>query len=696
MNKKTGIVVPLSALYTKECPDVGDFLALKPFADFCKKSNLSIIQLLPVNDTGTQSSPYSGLSAFALHPLYIRIEALPEFNDALANDKAFSSCYKAYKKDFVYSKRFDYDAVLNKKNELLHLIYAYIEKRVISEQKNSTGKVNTVTASSTNTFAQDFIYQTEKFVMNNDWIIPYAVYKNLKDVHMQASWKQWDQSFQEYTMEQIQLRWNNKALKSSHRFFVWCQLRAAQQFKEAADYVKSLGIIIKGDIPILMNEDSADTWAYKDYFNHTMRAGSPPDGENPMGQSWGFPTYNWDNLSKDDYSWWKDRVDAASEYYSAFRIDHILGFFRIWAVNEKDTNAYLGYTLPCHTFNAKTLNEKGFDNDRIKWLFVPHIPTNIIEDITWNHDEAVKILSKVCDRIGDEELWNFKKKITGDVLIYQNHFSDDNDKDQRIKDALSAKWRDRALVETSKNHFVPVWRYSDSTAWRSLNDNEKHILEELFAEKTEAENKLWKKQALNVLTPITKQTSMIPCAEDLGVNLAVMPEVLQKLNILSLKVLRWTRQWDQNGQPYNQLKDYPSLSVCTSSVHDSPTLRQWWNDEKDSVRAYINMWNTRPMDLFDEQSNINPDQSFNPELAKFVLESSAQTASAWFINPLQDYLYLDSQYYMENPIEERINVPGTVNGFNWTYRIPVLIEQLLDNTNLTKEISIIANIHDNN
>ena len=695
MNRKTGIVIPLSSLYTKECPDVGDYLALKPFADFCKKSDINIIQLLPVNDTGTQSSPYSGLSAFALHPLYIRIEALDEFEDAMANDKTFASHYKSYKKEFIYQKRFDYEKVLNKKNELLHLLYAYIEKRIAAEEKKSDSKVNTVTASSKTTFAQDFYIQTEKFVMNNDWVIPYAVYKNLKDDHMQSSWKEWPKNLQDLTMEQIRLRWNNKALKSSHRFFVWCQMRAAEQFKESCDYCSSLSIIIKGDIPILMNEDSADTWAYKDYFNHNLRAGSPPDGETPMGQNWGFPTYQWDNLEKDNYSWWKDRISTASQYYSAFRIDHILGFFRIWAVNHLDTTAYLGYTIPCSTFTTKNLNEKGFDDNRIKWLSKPHIPTRLIEDITWNHDEAVSILSQVCDRIGNEELWNFNKKIKGDRMLYDCHFSDDSDKDIRIKNALSAKWRDRTLIEVKKNHYVQIWKYYESTAWNTLSDAEKSSLSSLFAIKDANENKLWKKQALNVLTPITKQSSMTPCAEDLGVNLEVMPEVLNKLNILSLKVLRWTRLWQEPYQPYVQLKDFPELSVCTTSVHDSPTLRQWWNNEKDSVSAYISMWNNRPKDLFTQEESIDASQDFNAQTARFVLESAAHTNSQWFINPLQDYLYLDQSYYMDNPDDERINVPGTVNEFNWTYRIPVSIEDLLKNIHLSESIANIAKIHDN-
>ena len=384
LERKTGVVIPLAALYDEGQCAIGDFLSLKPFADFCSQCNLTLIQLLPVNDTGTQSSPYSGLSANALHPLYIRISALPEFS-----------------------------AVLNEKTKLLHLLYSFIEKKYAKEGSSQATSLNK---------------EITAFIKANKWVIPYAVYKNLKDVHNQASWKEWDKSLQSLTKDQIQLRWSNRALKSSHQFFVWCQMRAAAQFSEAADYVRQKGIILKGDIPILMNEDSADAWAYKDFFDHSMRAGAPPSGDSPMGQNWGFPTYNWNMLAADNYSWWKERVQTAARYYGAFRIDHILGFFRIWAVNEKESTAYLGHTMPYNSIPRTQFEQAGFNKDRLKWLSEPHIPTGIIEDITWNHEEAVHMLSQIADRIGNEELWNFKSDITSDSQIYASHFSDDEGK----------------------------------------------------------------------------------------------------------------------------------------------------------------------------------------------------------------------------------------------------------------------------
>lgn len=718
MERKTGVVVPLSALYTKDCEAAGDFLALKDFADFCEKCSLGVIQLLPVNDTGTQSSPYSGLSAYALHPMFIRIDALPEFDEAYKMDSAFAKAYRAFKKDFKYSPRFDYDKLTQRKTELLHLLYNYIEKRCAGKvkpkappkpKKAAAGEASAEAKAAapaapakltppTEEYAAKLKGELDAFIRKNTWITYYAVFKDLKDSAMQATWKAWPDELRNLDRKQIELRWNNKAHRSSHNFFVWCQLRASEQFQEAADYVKGKGITLKGDLPILMNDDSADCWAWPEYFNQEQLAGSPPDGENPVGQNWGFPTYSWDKIAASDFAWWKERVTLAARYYGAFRIDHILGFFRIWSVRRGETTAYLGHTTPCSAISLEKLEDAGFDEGRINWLSKPHIPTGLIEDITWNHDEAVTILSKLCDRVGEEELWNFKEEILTDGQIYSQPLADDEGKDRRLKEALARKWRDRALIRQEDGSFIPVYSYPESTAWKSLNGEEQSKLRELFTENAEKEDKLWEKQALETLTPICRATRMIPCAEDLGASLACMPGVLDKVGILSLKVVRWNRDWGTDGQPYVPFSKYPAMSVCTTSVHDSPTLRQWWNNEKQSVEAYLRLVSDGGNGSGDNAGNAetlpNKDDAFDEKIAAFCLESSAKTGSNWLINPLQDYLFLNQKYYKERQDDERINVPGSVNSFNWTYRIPVSVAELEKDAALIEGIKKIAAIHD--
>ena len=679
-NKKlTGVVVPLGALYTKENPIIGEFPDLIDFADFCKQAGLSIIQLLPVNDTGTQSSPYSGLSAFALHPIYIRIKNIEGFSKAYKNDKAFKAVYYEFTKNAAYSPRYDYDYILNTKITLLKMLYDLTPTGQTGEPEDSLSA----------------------WIKENSWVKTYAVYKNLKWKYMQASWKSWQKDDKEITPEQISKLWSTKKLKKDHLFYAWCQMVADEQFSKAVKQVHRLGLLLKGDIPILMNEDSCDTWANPEVFNQELRAGSPSDFDNPAGQNWGFPTYNWKNLKDDNYGWWKNRLKTASAYYDAYRLDHILGFFRIWAIPSCDCNALNGHTEPYACFKAVDLYELGFDEDRIRWLSKPHIPTKAIEDITWNHETAHKILELFCNRINDEELWLFDKSVTGSQQLAATDFGKlvEDEAAEKIRQVLVKYWSDRTLLEVAKNKYIPLWTYGQSTSWASLNDNEKNALTELFASLEKKNLKLWQKQADEIFTAITKSVKMIPCGEDLGVSIKCVPETMKAHNILGLRVIRWCREWSEEGQPYVPFKDYTPLSVATTSVHDSSTLRQWWEEEKESVKAFAEA-NPGAFGIETEGALSEKDsseaakelaqQAFSPELAEKVLKASATSASQWFIPPLQDFLYMDKGFWLEKAEDERINIPGTVTKFNWTYRMPCTIEALNDNEALIKKIKNIS------
>ena len=663
--KKTGVVVPLGALYTQKNAAIGEYPDLKAFADFCKASDISIIQLLPVNDTGTQSSPYSGLSAFALHPIYIRLSDIPGFDELLKSDAKIQTAYKDFSEKYVYAPRYDYDGILNSKISILKLIYETTES-------GKTGK------------ADDEI---SKFIKMNPWVKTYAVYKNLKWNYMQASWKSWHEIDQHKTDDEIMALWNTMAFKKEHLFYVWLQMIAAAQFSEAVDYLHSLGLLLKGDMPILMNEDSCDAWAFPQFFNQNLRAGSPADGENPNGQNWGFPTYNWKNLKTDEYSWWKGRLKSAEKYYDAYRLDHILGFFRIWAIPEADCNALTGHTEPYASIKREELYELGFDDDRIRWLSQPHIPTSLIEDITWNHDAAHAILATLCEKLDGEELWLFKASVKGSAQIAGADFGElcAGDAVGRIKDALIKKWADRTLLEVSKNKFIPLWTYGSSTSWGTLNEQEKGGLKETFDALNAKNEKLWKKQADEIFTAITSAVKMTPWGEDLGVNIKCVPETMKAHNILGLRVVRWSREWSEEGQPYLPFADYEPLSVTTTSVHDSSTIRQWWEEEKDSVRAFVAA-NEGAFAEEDADATEIANRPFSPEIAKLVMKASASSASVWFIPPLQDFLYMKKDYWLEQAAYERINVPGTVTAFNWTYRLPCTLEDLCNDKELINEI----------
>lgn len=644
LEKITGVAVPLGALYSKDSPCIGEFADLKPFAKFCKEAGLSIIQLLPVNDTGTQSSPYSGLSAFALHPIYIRLKDIPEFKKLYASDSSFKTKYDDFINTYAYSGRYDYDGILNTKIELLKKLYALT-------LEGSTGELSP---------------ELSKWIKNNPWVKTYAVYKNLKWNYLQASWKTWHKDDQNKSEEEINKLWNTKAFKKEHLFYAWLSMTADFQFEDAISFVHEQGISVKGDMPILMNEDSCDIWAHPEFFDSSLRAGSPCDGENPYGQSWGFPIYNWKNLEKNDYSWWKERLKTASRYYDAYRLDHILGFFRIWAIPEDDCNALNGHTEPYAAIKKTELYELGFDDDRIRWLSKPHIPTGAIQEITGDYDTAHKILNIFCKRIGYEELWLFNDSIKGSLDIQNTNLENlvPGESFSKVKEKLIQCWSDKTLIEIEKHRYVPLWSYTNSTSWKSLNQNEKAVLTNLFANITHKNEKLWKKQAEKIFTAITSENKMLACGEDLGVNIQCVPEVMKEHNILGLRVIRWCREWDKEGQPFIPPKDYEPLSVSTTSVHDSSTIRAWYTQE------------------------LNLD--FTEETAFSILKNGAETKSIFFIPPLQDLLYMNKKYWLDDCADERINIPGTVTKFNWTYRMPAPIEELCNDKELIEKINIIA------
>lgn len=645
----TGTAIPVGALKTANSCGVGEFLDLIPFADFCKKSGLKLIQLLPVNDTGTESSPYSALSAFALHPLYISLKSLPEVE---GKEDILSEITKLQKK---YEKlpRFQYRELRRKKLDLLQKIFDLEKDKIISSD------------------------ELKSWIKDNPWVQVYSIFMQKKEKKHEASWKEWGEA--QPTKKELDEIWNDKKNQDGNLFYAWVQMRLDEQFAKASEYAKSLGIKLKGDIPIMMNEDSCDAWAFPEYFNDEMRAGSPPDGPNPVGQNWGFPIYNWDNLKKDDYSWWKNRLIQASKYYQVYRIDHVLGFFRIWATPQRESTAMLGWTQPFEPITTDELHNLGFSDDRITWLSVPHVPTNQIEAVN-NGDYLGThgILAKIMDRIGNEEMWRFKPEIKGEKDIWASDIPDN------VKPRLAEFWRNRALVKVADGLYSPLWTYHSTTAWQSLSDDEKYRLGQLIVTKYSRMEVLWEEQARTLLGDLTSCTDMVACAEDLGSNPESLPRVLNDLSILSLRVVRWSRNWNAPGEPYYQFGEYPYLSVTTSSVHDSSTARLWWLKEGDAWDFYR---------TFPGDSDVQPG-SYNSKTARYLLSKMAESNSAFCIHPLQDFLGLVEDYFDENPDNERVNIPGSVNEFNWTYRLPVTIEKLIKNKELISEINNIVKIHE--
>jgi 4-alpha-glucanotransferase len=651
-----GAVVPIGALRSGKPTAVGEFPDLAEFALLCKKMKVGLIQLLPVNDTGYESSPYFSLTAFALHPLYLRIGDLPE-------SERHKDKIAAINREFGEFVRFPYQKVLRAKMDLLREIYATHEA-AIGQKAQKDGSLAV-------------------WIEQNPWVKQYAVYRRLKEANGGKSWKEWTEH-RDVTAEDIAALWKDPQYRTEHLFWAWLQEALDAQFSAAAKAVAEAGILLEGDLPILMNDDSCDVWAHSNIFIQDLSAGAPPDMYSPEGQNWGFPLYNWAAQEQDNYAWWKLRLAVAGKYYQAYRIDHVLGFFRIWSSSHRDYSSVLGRFIPFTPVTNGDLRKLGYDKGRIRWLSQPHIPTDEVWNALRNGPDhlpeadvaaaAKKVFSKALDRVGNEELWIFKKKIKGekDIDALALH--------PALRPFLFHAWHDRIFLEYGRGKFFPVWYFRESRAYHTLAAEEKNTLEELIQKRTAKSEKTWEVQGKKLLSVLVESSSMLPCAEDLGAVPSCVPKVLTKLKILGLRVVRWERRWQLDKQPYIPFEEYPELAVCTAAVHDTSTIREWWEREADQQQfaGFIGFPSLPKM--------------YNPGTAKAVLTKTASARSRFRVFQIQDLLHLSTKWYAADPASERINVPGTYNEFNWTYRLPASVEDIGKDKELVKAVAELSKV----
>jgi 4-alpha-glucanotransferase len=315
-----GINTPLFSLRTEKSCGIGEFLDLLPLIDFCHEIHFSIIQLLPLNDTGLDPSPYNAISAFALNPIYISLHALPFVEET--DLKPFKEIDKLDKIPY---------------NEVIALKMRFLKNYF-----------NTHFSS----IKEDLSFKA--FVETTDWLKPYALFKVFKERYHNQSWNEWPENLHNPTKETLTALYEKEM--ASMEFYFLLQYFAFRQLRRVKSYANQKKVFLKGDIPILISPDSLDVWLYRKYFNLDFSAGAPPDMFTPLGQNWGFPIYHWDILNQNNFDWWKTRLSIAAEFYDIFRIDHIIGFYRIWAI-KKGHKATEGSFFPSSESDATTQGE---------------------------------------------------------------------------------------------------------------------------------------------------------------------------------------------------------------------------------------------------------------------------------------------------------------------------------------------------
>lgn len=293
-----GILVPLSALHSKNSCGVGEFFDLLPLLDFCAALKLTILQLLPLNDSGDDPSPYNSVSTCALNPLFLSLHALPDVDDLRQEITKLQM--------LTQSSRIQWKEVQQGKLDFLHKYCALAGKKITKSAE----------------FTQ--------FLHAHPWINHYALFKTIKKKISNHIWTSWPIELQKNSpdlLEKIGKEYPEEL--DFHRILQYLCYQQLKQVKEVAEKKK---IMLLGDLPILLSPDSADVWHYQEFFNLNLQAGSRPDQYNEEGQAWGFPIMRWDKIKEDGYSIWKERLNYAAHFYHLYRIDHVIGLFRIWAI----------------------------------------------------------------------------------------------------------------------------------------------------------------------------------------------------------------------------------------------------------------------------------------------------------------------------------------------------------------------------
>ena len=306
-----GICFPLFSVRTEKGTGIGEYNDLIPCISWLKKIGFDVLQLLPINDTHGKSSPYSPVSAHALNPIHLSLNKLPNANrtnkrTAILQELLSLNCLK----------RVDYPSINRLKEEFLEDYY-----------RTEWGNFHTNT---------DF----RQFLLSHQWLKKYALFKTLASLTDTLDWSNWKEEW-----KNPENHWDELFIEHAEQMnkYYLIQFFCFQQMEKVKRFADSLGILIKGDCPILIDKESADAWAFKQLFKLNFRAGAPPDYYNPEGQDWGFPLYNWDTIANDDYQWWKSRLETIKNLYHLYRLDHVVGFYRIWATWTEEENNHSGF-----------------------------------------------------------------------------------------------------------------------------------------------------------------------------------------------------------------------------------------------------------------------------------------------------------------------------------------------------------------
>ena len=641
-----GVAIPVFSVRTEDDFGVGDFFDLKKMVDWAVETGQKFLQILPINDTTmthtwTDSYPYNANSTFALHPMYLRLSELGELTDVYRREY-----YENLRRELNALPTVDYERVNNAKREYIREIYAQAGKKTLD--------------------SLDF----KNFVSENEyWLKPYAAFCVLRDINGTPEFGKWGE-YAVYDAEKI------NDFISSHideiNLVYYIQYHLDRQMRQVHNYAGEHGVAFKGDIPIGISRDSADAWINPRLFNMDCQAGAPPDDFSVLGQNWGFPTYNWEEMNKDGFAWWKSRFRKMAEYFDAYRIDHVLGFFRIWQIPMDAVHGLLGVFNPALPFSPDELR-----NSYDFWINVdvqtrPYIRDYFLYDFFGEDTDEAKRRFLIAKDNGCYELrpeFDTQRKVADFFALEAK-----NEKNTRLCNALLGLIDDVLFIEDpyEKGKYHPRISAQHTYIYRSLTDYEKWCFNRLYNDfYYRRHNDFWYGKAMWKLPPLLDSTSMLTCAEDLGMIPDCVPAVMDRLQMLSLEIQRMPK--DPQSE-FGNTWAYPYLSVCTTSTHDMGGIRQWWEENRDVTQKYYN-------NMLHEQGEAP--QYAEPWICDKILTLNLQSPSMLAIFPLQDWLSMNGVLRRQDPREELINIPANPRHY-WRYRMHLTVEKLLAATEFNK------------
>ncbi len=601
--KGSGVAIPVFSLRTDKSFGCGEFSDIRSLADWCKSVGIKLIQLLPVNDTTStktwrDSYPYAAISAFALHAMYLNIDAMVE-----ADNKHIADQYRDEARHLNKLDAVEYAAVNDMKWKIIHEVYPLQKEATFASPEYKA-------------FFED----------NKHWLVSYAAFCVLRDKFGSADFSTWNE-FKHYDESAVSAFLQSGAEAESAGMYYFVQYHLHLQLKDAAEYAHSLGIVMKGDIAIGISRNSADAWQHPELYNLDMQAGAPPDQFAVKGQNWGFPTYNWQKMKENGFAWWKQRFSQMSNYFDAFRIDHILGFFRIWSIPTDSVEGIMGHfvpALPVH-INEFHLWNTYFDYKR---YCKPFINDQILSDLCGDQQWYMKDTFLTDNGDGT---FSLKPEVATQKRV-EHYFSirEENGHNSWLKQVLFDLISNVILFEEyGSNGQMFHFRFGmeNTLSYQYLDDYTKKQLYYLSINYFyERQNEFWRHEALQKLPALARETDMLICGEDLGMVPSTVPRVMQDLGLLSLEVQRMPK--DEKAT-FTNLNTAPYLSVVTPSTHDMSTIRGWWEEDRNLTQNFYN----NQLGHHGEAP-----QQCEPWINKQIVEQHLYSPAMWSIFQLQDII----------------------------------------------------------